>query len=293
MKMPKKADALVGGDKELEEEEGFLSPEDLSIIDEKTWEPSDEEILSYALKLGYDIEKDPDELFEVAYYYMKYPLPEGWKRAIYKKTKELMYINMEDGEIEVCTEIEEMAHQMYLEKKEEMIGKQLGILGKEEKNETKNVPASTKIPPLNPVKKSTSPEKATTLLPPVKDKNENGSKNNIFDDIEKVLNDKKNEKNDMGVNIDLDLDFEKEKKKKNNDDIFGISQKPIINSDRKDKEEEKEKDEDTKNKNKKNGMDLYGMQAEESEEEHEYGDDFDYDGLEDDSDLNKGEPLIK
>ena len=112
MKLPKKSDALVGEDKSLEDdEENFLNPEDLSIIDEKTWEPSDEEILSYALKLGYDIEKDPDELFEVAYYYMKYPLPEGWKRAIYKKTKELMYINMEDGEIEVATEIEEMAHQ--------------------------------------------------------------------------------------------------------------------------------------------------------------------------------------
>ena len=294
MKLPKKSDALVGVNRDLEdEEEGFLNPEDLSIIDEKTWEPSDEEILSYALKLGYDIEKDPDELFEVAYYYMKYPLPEGWKRAIFKKTKELMYINMEDGEIEVCTEIEEMAHQMYLEKKEEMLGKQLGFLDKEDKKDSKNVPSSTKIPPLNPLKKSASPEKGSSLLPPVKEKN--GSKNNLFNEIENELNDKKKEKNDMGVNIDLDFDFDKEKKKKNNDDIFGISQKPIINSDNKDKDEEKENDDDKKDKNKKNGMDLYGIQAEESEEENEkeYGDDFDYDGLEDDSDLNKDEPLIK
>ena len=37
-------------------DEGYLDPNDLSIIDDKTWEPSDEEILSYALKLGYDIE---------------------------------------------------------------------------------------------------------------------------------------------------------------------------------------------------------------------------------------------
>ena len=57
--------------KEIEEsEEGYLDPNDLSIIDDKTWEPSDEEILSYALKLGYDIENDPDELFEVAYNYI-------------------------------------------------------------------------------------------------------------------------------------------------------------------------------------------------------------------------------
>ena len=35
MKMPKKANALVGEDKQLEdEEEGFLNPEDLSLIDE-------------------------------------------------------------------------------------------------------------------------------------------------------------------------------------------------------------------------------------------------------------------
>ena len=93
-------------------DEGYLDPNDLSIIDDKTWEPSDEEILSYALKLGYDIENDPDELFEVAYNYLKYPLPEGWRRVIYKETKELMYINMEDGEIEIVTEIEELVHQV-------------------------------------------------------------------------------------------------------------------------------------------------------------------------------------
>ena len=303
MKLPKKADAMVGGDKGLDDsEEGFLNPEDLSIIDEKTWEPSDEEILSYALKLGYDIEKDPDELFEVAYYYMKYPLPEGWKRAIYKKTKELMYINMEDGEIEVVTEIEEMAHQMYLEKKEEMLGKQLGLLDKEDKKDTKT-PASTKIPPLNPVKKSTSPGKTPSSLPPLKDKS--GSKNNLFNDIENELLDKKKEKDELGFDIDLDFDKYTDKKKNNNDDIFGISQKPIVNSDNKEKDKDKDKDKEKDNekdkekgnfkeKNDKKDNGLYGMQAEESEEENEYGDEFDYDGIDDDdSDLNKGEPLIK
>ena len=51
---------------------------------------------------------------------MKYPLPEGWKRGVMKTSKELVYINLVDGEIEISTEIEEMAHQMYLEKKAEM-----------------------------------------------------------------------------------------------------------------------------------------------------------------------------
>ena len=101
-------------------EENYVSPQDISIKDEQVWDPSDEEIIAYAAKLGYDIEKDPDELFEVAYYYMKYPLPEGWKRGIMKTSKELVYINLVDGEIEISTEIEEMAHQMYLEKKAEM-----------------------------------------------------------------------------------------------------------------------------------------------------------------------------
>ena len=135
--------------KEIEEsEEGYLDPNDLSIIDDKTWEPSDEEILSYALKLGYDIENDPDELFEVAYNYLKYPLPEGWRRVIYKETKELMYINMEDGEIEIATEIEELAHQAYLEKKEEYLKKNNKSFFNQNYNNNKVIPIK-KIPPIN------------------------------------------------------------------------------------------------------------------------------------------------
>ena len=297
MKLPKKSDALVGEDKSLEDdEENFLNPEDLSIVDEKTWEPSDEEILSYALKLGYDIEKDPDELFEVAYYYMKYPLPEGWKRAIYKKTKELMYINMEDGEIEVATEIEEMAHQMYLEKKEEMLGKKLGSKG------IGDSPQGNKIPPINE-------KKGSPLLPPVKEKN--GSKNSLFNELEKELdNNKEKEKNDKkDINIALlekndiinkkekDEILEKDERKKNNDDIFGISQKPVMNNNiikEEKKETFKEKEETDKYKDKDNKeKDIYGIHAEESEEEKEYGEDFDFDGLDDDSEGHKGEPLIK
>jgi len=302
MKLPKKSDALVGEDKSLEDDEdNFLNPEDLSIIDEKTWEPSDEEILSYALKLGYDIEKDPDELFEVAYYYMKYPLPEGWKRAIYKKTKELMYINMEDGEIEVATEIEEMAHQMYLEKKEEMLEKKIGEKGIGTGLGIGGSPKETKIPPINE-------KKSPSLLPPVKEKN--GSKNSLFNELEKELDkNKEKEKNDKkDFNIALlersdkkkemeeitDKEKEKEKeRKKNNDDIFGISQKPVMNNIIKEdtKENVKESEENDKGENK--NKDLYGIHAEESEEEKEYGEDFDFDGLEDDSEGHKGEPLIK
>ena len=296
MKLPKKSDALVGEDKSLEDdEENFLNPEDLSIIDEKTWEPSDEEILSYALKLGYDIEKDPDELFEVAYYYMKYPLPEGWKRAIYKKTKELMYINMEDGEIEVATEIEEMAHQMYLEKKEEM----LKNLGDKKILEDRGIgvgdsPKSGKIPPVNE-------KKSPNLLPPVKEKN--GSKNSLFNELEKEIGDKNKDKENSDkkeISIALlekknnyknekDEITDSERKKNNNDDIFGISKKPVISNIIKEESKDENKDSEQDNKNK----DIYGMHAEESEEDKEYGDDFDFDGLEDESEGHKDEPLIK
>ena len=307
MKFPKKSDALVGEDKSLEEEEeNYLNPEDLSIVDEKTWEPTDEEILSYALKLGYDIEKDPDELFEVAYYYMKYPLPEGWKRAIYKKTKELVYINMEDGEIEVATEIEEMAHQMYLEKKEEMFGKKDKGIG--------SSPISNKIPPINE-------KKSPSLLPPVKEKN--GSKNSLLSEIEKELEEnkakdkyiqnsdkeeiniallEKNENSGKKEEIKEIIDIkevkeikEKDERRKSNEDIFGISQKPVSNNNIIEKESLKENIKDNKdiNKDKKEkDRDIYGIHAEESEEEKEYGDDFDFDGIEDDSE-HKGEPLIK
>ena len=37
---------------------------------------------------------------------MKYPLPEVWKRGIMKSTKEIVYINLVDGEIELSIEID-------------------------------------------------------------------------------------------------------------------------------------------------------------------------------------------
>ena len=154
-----------------DEDDGYLDPNDLEIIDDENWNPSDEDILSYAMKLGFDIENDPDELFEIAYYYLKYPLPPGWRRAIYKETKELMYINMKDGEIEIATEIEDMARQTYEEKKAEMQRKAASPL----KPEAKVVP-NKKIPPIG------------GKLAPIKQHSNNSSCNSI-----KV--------NDGGVNV--------------------------------------------------------------------------------------------
>ena len=189
-------------------EDGFISPADISIKDEKLWEPTDEEILSYALKLGYDIEKDPDELFEVAYYYMKYPIPEGWKRGIMKSTKELVYINFVTGEIEVRTEIEEMAHQMYLEKKSEMNQKNLPFQKNLEKKETTTVIPRKKIPPLNPLQKSNNSINSKNI-PSIKNSNSTTTKNNENkNQIFKSNNDKKemNKNNNILENFKNDND---------------------------------------------------------------------------------------
>lgn len=144
--MKNQIDHGIGPEDVDDDEDGYLDPNDLDVIDDERWNPSDEDILSYAMKLGFDIENDPDELFEIAYYYLKYPLPPGWRRAIYKDTKELMYINMKDGEIEIATEIEDMARQAYEEKKKELLKKAKDL--PKDRPEVKVVP-NKKIPPIN------------------------------------------------------------------------------------------------------------------------------------------------
>ena len=207
-------------------DEGYLDPNDLSIIDDKTWEPSDEEILSYALKLGYDIENDPDELFEVAYNYLKYPLPEGWRRVIYKETKELMYINMEDGEIEVATEIEELAHKAYLEKKEEYMkknGKNLfSINQKDESIGTKVIPIK-KIPPINN-NKVNNVDSGINTINTVNNINNNNVNNNNLN-----LNGKKN---DVKLSLIEENSFsELDKSKSKEDSFLQIQSKKYDNAD--------------------------------------------------------------
>ena len=243
-------------------EDGYISPQDISIKDEKIWDPTDEEILSYALKLGYDIEKDPDELFEVAYYYMKYPLPEGWKRGIMKNTKELVYINFMSGEIEVSTEIEEMAHQMYLEKKSEMNKKNASIFKKSpEKKETTTVVPRKKIPPLNPLQKSNN-STGIKSLPGIKDSNTKANKNN--NDLQ--YSDKKN-------NLDL-FKNENENLIKLNNNIDKFLEKSLNEKDYKDlhinNNKNKEDINETKNGNIKNSEKELKLNDENKKQNYEF-----------------------
>ena len=231
-------------------EDGYVSPQDISIKDEQIWDPTDEEIISYAAKLGYDIEKDPDELFEVAYYYMKYPLPEGWKRGIMKSTKELVYINLVDGEIEVTTEIEEMAHQMYLEKKAEM--NQKNIFKKSPEKEKTTVVPRKKIPPLNPLQKSNNSNGLKKSLPGIKDidSNKKSNINNINNVIEKnnVLNNNKNmilNKDEEIIKLNKNIDKFLEKS------LSDRTLKEMKNQNNKEKDKAKEKE---KEKSKENNL---------------------------------------
>ena len=246
--------------KSLENEDsddGYISPQDISIKDEKIWDPSDEEILSYALKLGYDIEKDPDELFEVAYYYMKYPLPDGWKRGIMKSTKELVYINFLSGEIEVSTEIEEMAHQMYLEKKSEMNQKNVSIFKKSpEKKGTTTVVPRKKIPPLNPLQKSNN-SNGIKSLPGISNSNMKNKNNDNKNEDLFFSSDKKKEK-ELYNNKNNDLDiFQNENEKiiklNNNIDKFlekSLNEKEFTDLYKTNKNDiNKEKEKETKNNN--------------------------------------------
>jgi len=231
-------------------EDNYVSPQDISIKDEQVWDPTDEEIIAYAAKLGYDIEKDPDELFEVAYYYMKYPLPEGWKRGVMKTSKELVYINLVDGEIEISTEIEEMAHQMYLEKKAEM--NQKNIFKKSPEKEKTTVVPRKKIPPLNPLQKSNNSNGLRASLPSIKESNsnkKNNNKNNIIEKNDFLIDNKnileKNKEDIIKLNNNIDRFLEKSLSEKTFKELTNQKEKEIP------KEKELEK---SKEKNKQNNL---------------------------------------
>ena len=231
-------------------EDNYVSPQDISIKDEQVWDPTDEEIIAYAAKLGYDIEKDPDELFEVAYYYMKYPLPEGWKRGVMKTSKELVYINLVDGEIEISTEIEEMAHQMYLEKKAEM--NQKNIFKKSPEKEKTTVVPRKKIPPLNPLQKSNNSNGLRASLPSIKESNsnkKNNNKNNIIEKNDFLIDNKnileKNKEDIIKLNNNIDRFLEKSLSEKTFKELTNQKEKEIP------KEKEPEK---SKEKNKQNNL---------------------------------------
>jgi hypothetical protein len=131
---------------EYEEEQGedFIDLEDISIYEnDPNYEPSEEEVVYYAERLGFDVENDPKEFLTIAYQALKAPLPENWRRALVKSKDELVYINLEDQTIHLFTDIDEMAYKYYIEEKEKW------MKGKQEKESRPKVIPRGKIPPIN------------------------------------------------------------------------------------------------------------------------------------------------
>lgn len=140
-------------EQEYSEEEGgetYIDPNDLNIItNDYNWEPLDEDIINYARQLGFDVENDPQEFLEIAYNYLKKPLPKGWKRAFQKANGELLYIDMSTNEIHLSTQLEELAKEEYLMNKKEYEQRQRA---EEEAKKKVTVIPRTKIPPIGGTK---------------------------------------------------------------------------------------------------------------------------------------------
>lgn len=139
-----------GADKQEEEnDEEFIDLEDISVYDnDPNYEPTEEEVIYYAERLGFDVENDPREFLTIAYQALKAPLPDNWRRALLKSKDELVYINMEDNTIHLYTEIDEMAYKYYTEEKEKW------LKSKQEKEKATKVIPRVKMPPLNPHKEN-------------------------------------------------------------------------------------------------------------------------------------------
>ena len=101
---------------EEENEEAYIDPNDLIIIpkeSESMWEPTEEQIHAYALKLQMNLETDPPETIDIAYKYLTEQLPDEWTRAFTKDRFELLYVNLETNEIQLETDLEAAARKEY------------------------------------------------------------------------------------------------------------------------------------------------------------------------------------
>ena len=104
-----------------EEEEVQIYPDDIEIIeDPNQWKPSKQQILVYAVKMGYIPFMDSKKFLEIAKESLMKPLPNKWRRAFRAIELDLMYIDLTTNEIHLVNNIEESA-KAELEKEREMI----------------------------------------------------------------------------------------------------------------------------------------------------------------------------
>ena len=98
---------------EVDEEDDYhyITPEDLIIIyDTKNWEPSEKIILSYAEFLGYDPNKDPEEILKISEKYLNMALPNNCLRAFTNDdNNQILYLDIITQELELESSLETKA----------------------------------------------------------------------------------------------------------------------------------------------------------------------------------------
>ena len=87
----------------------LIDPNDLYIIDDPNWKPTQEYIVAYATQLGYNKDEDPKEMLDVAEKYLNYKLPDNIKRAFSKVNLQILYIDKNTQEINLSSFLEENA----------------------------------------------------------------------------------------------------------------------------------------------------------------------------------------
>ena len=124
---------------ELDDYDNQIDEDDLIIItDKENWRPTQEYILAYARKLEFDVENDPPELLKIAEKYLTIDIPDEFCRAFYKGDLTLLYINMITKDIELYSDLEDLAKEEYLQAKQKL---------RLEENKVKVIPRK-KIAPL-------------------------------------------------------------------------------------------------------------------------------------------------
>lgn len=111
----KNDDTSKKSDVEVEDEEiKYLDPEDLIIIrDPLLWEPTQEQILSFAKKLNFEVDNNNPEILDIAKKYLLKSLPNGFLRGFLKENLEILYINENNDEITLSYPYEEEAKKEY------------------------------------------------------------------------------------------------------------------------------------------------------------------------------------
>ena len=210
---------------ELDDYDNQIDEDDLIIItDKENWRPTQEYILAYARKLEFDVENDPPELLKIAEKYLTIDIPDEFCRAFYKGDLTLLYINMITKDIELYSDLEDLAKEEYLQAKQKL---------RLEENKVKVIPRK-KIAPLGSSKALKESAKEKELLKKIEksQKNEKSTKKNKQSNNKNINNKKsvsfKSEEDDELDLSDKNFEINNKQNKINNNNI-NIHENAILN----------------------------------------------------------------